>query len=204
MSGEGYWSMVNGPAYAVMRGFLMQEAGLLRTVAGVAGVDLSSQLMLGLEGVHSMDESEACRLVTPDEPNPLLAVLRGMAARAGTGSDGETVVLLLMSRHDWCGLDLAVPIRPARTDADSWCAWLMASVTSCWNEWNDCRYSMGVELEALCAALREPVDDDSRALLGPPAFRIMREWQSLVSGGLGALEDMRDYRRRHPTARGRW
>ncbi|NMM97589.1 hypothetical protein [Bifidobacterium olomucense] len=203
MSDVRYWSMIGGPAYAHMQGILMREAGLLRTVAGAARADLTSQLMLALEGTFCMDETEACRLVTPDEENPLLAVLHGMANRAGIGSDGETVLILLMSRHDWNELDLSVPIRPARTDADSWCAWLMASITSSWNEWNGCRYSMAVELDALCAALQEPVDDSHR-FLGPPAFRIMREWQSLISTKLGELEDMRDYRRRRPDRRNRW
>ncbi|KAA8832032.1 hypothetical protein EMO89_00450 [Bifidobacterium tissieri] len=195
--------MINGPAYAYMQGILMREAGLLRTVAGAARADLTSQLMLALEGAFRMDEAQACRLVAPGEANPLLAILRGMASMAGIGSDGETVLILLMSRHDWNELDLAVPIRPASTDADSWCAWLMASITASWNEWRGCRYSMAVELDALCAALQEPVDDSHR-FLGPPVFRIMREWQSLISMSLGSLEDMRDYRKRHPERRNRW
>lgn len=200
----GYWSMICGAGYGPMQEILMQEAGTLRTVTGVAGVNLTSQLMLALDGVLSMDEGEACRVAPPDEPNPLLAILRGMSNRAGTGSEGEKVLLLLMSRHDWNGLDLAVPIRPAFTDADSWCAWLMASITAYWNEWNDRRYPMSVELDALCAVLREPVGDDTRRILGPPAYRIMREWQSLISTKLGVLEDMREYRRRNPRIRKRW
>lgn len=200
----GYWSMIRGAGYGPMQEVLMREAGVLRTVAGAAGVDLTSQLMLALDVIPAMDEGEACVVAPPDEPNPLLAILRGMAGRAGIGSEGGVVLMLLMSRHDWNELDLAVPIRPARTDKDSWCAWLMASITSYWNQRNDRRYRMGVELDALQAALREPVADDTRSLLGPPAYRIMREWQSLISTRLGELEDMREYRRAHPGTRNRW